>query len=108
MNDIIGRRWSLVGSRSRVAVSAEPDVLDVHLKSNAIDGDSALPEIADHCVDRVRLGVYYLCPGLVVKQQSLRIGFMCPAETALNVGAAVCSQADSGLVEPERAPQFSR
>src|SRR6266436_6588926 len=83
-------------------------VLDVHLKSNAVDGDAALPEIAHHGVDRVRLGVYYLCPGLVVKQRSLRIGFMRPAETTLNVGVAVCSQADSGLVEPERAPQFSR
>src|SRR6266446_3559502 len=83
-------------------------VLDVHLKSNAIDRDSALPEISDHGVDRVRLRIHDFRPGLVVKKQSLRIGFMRPAETTLNVGTSVCSQADSGLVEPERAPQFSR
>src|SRR6266404_2364846 len=83
-------------------------VLDVHLKSNAIDGDSALPEISDQGVDRVRLRIHDFRPGLVVNKQSLRIGFMRPAETTLNVGIAVCRQADSGLVSPDRAPQSSR
>src|SRR6266404_3481564 len=109
-------------------------VLDVHLKSNAIDGDSALPEIADHGVDRVRLRIHDFRPGLVVKKQSLRIGFMHPAVATLNVGVTllrassfelrasrgarssrlvarsyfVSRQADSGLVSPDRAPQSSR
>jgi hypothetical protein len=61
----------------------------VHLKSDAIDGDAALAEIADHDVDRIRLGIHDFCPGLVVKQQSLRIGFMRPAETTLNIGVTL-------------------
>jgi hypothetical protein len=61
-------------------------VRDVHLQSHAIDGHAALPEIANHGVDRVRLGVHHLRLGLVVKEQSLRIGFVRPAETVLNIG----------------------
>src|ERR1039458_1854719 len=104
-------------------------VHDVHLESYAIDGDAALPEIANHGVDSVRLGVHRLRLGLVVKQQSLRIGFMRPAETTLNIGVTLLRAAsfelratrvarssrlvarsyrDSRLVPPDRAAQFSR
>ncbi len=82
--------------RNRCDISVQ--LLDVHLKPYAIDRGAALPEIADHRVDRVRLGVHHLRPGLVVEQQSLRIGFMRPAETALYIGVAASRQADSGLV----------
>src|ERR1039458_10188190 len=108
-------------------------VHDVHLESYAIDGDAALPEIANHGVDSVRLGIHRLRLGLVVKQQSLRIGFVRPAETTLNIGVSLLRAAsfelratrvarssrlifrnharsyrDSGLVSPDRAAQFSR
>ena len=85
MNDPKGRREFL-------------QLLDVHLKPHAIHRDAALPEIAYHRVDRVRLGVHHLRPGLIIKQQSLRIGFMRPAQAMVNIGAAVSRQADSGLV----------
>jgi hypothetical protein len=76
----------------------------MYIGNRAVDGDTALAEIANHGVDRVRLGVDDFRPSRVVKQQSLWIGFMRPAETALNIGAAVSRQADSGLVPPDRAP----
>lgn len=79
-------------SQSREAVDVGRDgrnigvqVRDVHLKSHAIDVDAALPEIANLGIDRVRLGIHDLRLGLVVKEQSLRVGFVRPAEAALNV-----------------------
>src|SRR5208282_62557 len=104
-------------------------VRDVHLESHAIYGDATLPEIANHGVDRIRLGIHRLRLGLVVKQQSLRIGFVRPAETTLYIGVTLRRAAsfelratrvarssqlvarsyrDSGLVSPDRAAQLSR
>ena len=78
---------------------------NVHLQSDAVDGYTALPEIANHSIDRVRLGVHGFGLGLVIKQQSLRIGLMRPAETALDrsnlLRAASCELRANGIA---RAP----
>src|SRR5271166_2457783 len=83
-------------------------VRNVHLESHAIDGNATLPEIANHGVDRVRLGIHGFRLGVVVKQESLRIGFMRPANTALDIGVAPPGEANSRLVAPDCAAQFSR
>src|SRR3982074_763253 len=79
-------------------------LLDVHLKPDAIDRDATLPEIANHGVDRVRLGVHDFCPRLVVKQQSLRVGFMRPAKATLNVGVTLLRASSFELRASRCAP----
>ena len=61
------------------------EIRNVHLKSNAVDGNSMLPEIPNHGIDRVRLWIDSLRLRIVVKQQCLRVGLVGPAETAFNI-----------------------
>jgi len=63
-----------------------PHMRDVHLQPHAINRNAALPEIANHGIDRVRFGIRGLGFRVVIKEQCLRIGLMSRAEAAFDIG----------------------
>jgi hypothetical protein len=76
-------------------------VEQVHLHADAVDRHSALLEVLHHGIDCVGLRVDRFTPVVVVKQQRLRIGGICPTEDLLDIGSRLTREPDPGLVVPE-------
>src|SRR5579871_3307098 len=75
---------------------------NVHLQTHSIDGDATPLEIADHGINCVRFVIEALGFGFVVKQERLRVSFVCPPEGLLDVSGRMVREADPGVVIPRR------
>src|SRR5215471_6045906 len=70
-----------------------------------MDRNATLPEVLRHGVDGVGLLIHSL--GLVVEEQGLRVGFMRPAKSLLNICSALSREAYARLVVPDGVFEFA-
>ena len=85
----------------------EIELRDMHLETDAVDGDAAVTKILDDGVDRVGLAVEPFSSIIVVEKERLRIGFMCLAKSLLDIGWAVVRESDGRPVVPGRVAKVA-